>query len=54
LNKLVAAHQKNNNRDIERQQNNRDERQRLQNLVDDGEQLDHAKEAKLNKLVVAH
>ncbi len=40
--------------DYEHKRNNQDERHWLQKLVDNGQQLVHAEEAKLNKLVEAH
>jgi hypothetical protein len=50
----VEANEEKNNYLRERRQNNQDERIWLQKLVDNGEQLDHADEAKMNQLVEAH
>ncbi len=51
---LMLSRAKNNSRMREREQNNKIEHLRLQKLVVNGVQLDHAEEAKLNKIEAVH
>jgi hypothetical protein len=51
---LMLSCEAKNDRMPRHKQNNRDKRHWLQKLVDNGKHLDHADEAKLNKLVAAH
>ncbi len=54
MNKLETAHQMDNRCMHERKRNNLGKCHWLQKLVDNGVQLDHADEAKLNILEAAH
>jgi hypothetical protein len=51
---LMLSHAKNNSPMREHEQNNKIKHRWLQKLLDNGVQLDHAEEAKLNKLEAAH